>query len=156
MLFADPGVPQTVFVEAAKLVLVVRIDIALIVVVLLEAAVCEDEVNAQATDAEPSVVSSLEPFNHVHLSPPWTVSGIVTIMASVEVASVLARLLQLLADPAVHVGPPIGVKRELLGGLAVGSPAFVEVVRGGAESPSPSTDLSPALIPRDCGMSLRR
>ena len=59
MLFTDPGVPQTVFVEAAKLVLVVRIDIALIVVVLLEAAVSEDEVNAQATDAEPSVVSSL-------------------------------------------------------------------------------------------------
>ena len=68
-------------------------------------------------------------------------------MASVEVASVLARLLQHLADPAVPVGPTTGVERELPGGHGVGSPAIVEVIRGGAESHTAPADFSPALIP---------
>ena len=147
VLFADPEVPQTVLVETAVLMLGARLDIAVLVVVLLEgAAIIEDEVNAEATDAEPGVVSSLEPFIHVHFSPHWTMGRKIAIIAMEEVASVFAFLLQFLTYSAVNVGPTFGVKRELSGENAVGSPAIVEVIRGGAESPTASADFSPALI----------
>ena len=82
---------KTVLVEAVVLVLGARLDIAVLFMVLLEGiTVIDNEVNAEATDAEPGIMSSLEFCIHIHLSPTWTVSGIVTIMAIVEVASVLA------------------------------------------------------------------
>ena len=66
----------------------------------------------EALEAHAQLLDDVLPVFEVHFRPAWAVGGVVSEVAFIEVASVVARGLQVLTYPAVWVGTTYAIGPE--------------------------------------------
>jgi hypothetical protein len=113
--------------------------------------ICQGIPGVEAIEAHAQLLDDVFPVFEVYFCPAWAVGGVVSEVALIEVAPMIARGLQVLTYPTVWVVTTYAIGPEVFGGRVVGTDHHVLVV--GVHSSGGFTELGPTCVSvgRGCG-----